>query len=89
MYPKPVDNYRRRNCSSVSVVGTVQPGSTIERLAEDYAECARLAAEHGADTVETNLSCPMSTPAMASFSSSLRLRALYASVFGKRLVQSR
>jgi dihydroorotate dehydrogenase (NAD+) catalytic subunit len=43
---------------SVSVVGTVQPGWTIERLAEDYAECARLAAEHGADTVEINLSCP-------------------------------
>ncbi len=43
---------------SVSVVGTVQPDWTIERLAEDYAACARDAVENGADTIEINLSCP-------------------------------
>lgn len=43
---------------SVSVVGTFQPGWSLEQLADDYAECAHLAAEHGADAVEINLSCP-------------------------------
>jgi len=43
---------------AVSVVGTFQPDWSIEQLAADYAECARLAAEHGADAVEINLSCP-------------------------------
>jgi dihydroorotate dehydrogenase len=43
---------------SVSVVGTVQPGWSIERLADDYAACARTAVEHGADAIEINLSCP-------------------------------
>jgi dihydroorotate dehydrogenase len=43
---------------SVSVVGTVQPGWSIERLAEDYATCAHDAAEQGADVIEINLSCP-------------------------------
>ncbi len=43
---------------NVSVVGTVQPGWTIDDLAADYAWCARQAAESGADTVEANLSCP-------------------------------
>jgi dihydroorotate dehydrogenase len=56
-----VDTRRRlppNKLLSVSVVGTVQPGWTIERLAEDYAACARDAVEHGADTIEINLSCP-------------------------------
>lgn len=43
---------------SVSVVGTVQPGWSIEDLAADYAQCARWAAAAGADAVEMNFSCP-------------------------------
>ena len=43
---------------SVSVVGTVQPDWTLEQLAEDYALCAKLAIESGADCVEANFSCP-------------------------------
>ena len=43
---------------SVSVVGTVQEDWTIDRLAEDYALCARWAVESGADCIETNFSCP-------------------------------
>jgi dihydroorotate dehydrogenase (NAD+) catalytic subunit len=43
---------------SVSVVGTVQPGMTLEELADDYARCAKWAAESGADVIETNFSCP-------------------------------
>jgi dihydroorotate dehydrogenase (NAD+) catalytic subunit len=43
---------------SVSVVGTVQPGWSIDDLATDYALCARWAVDAGADTIETNFSCP-------------------------------
>jgi len=43
---------------SVSVVGTVQEGWSIDDLAADYALCAKWAAESGADAVETNFSCP-------------------------------
>lgn len=43
---------------SVSVVGTVQPGWSLEQLADDYAKCARWAVESGADCIETNFSCP-------------------------------
>jgi dihydroorotate dehydrogenase len=43
---------------SVSVVGTVQDGWSIEQLADDYARCARWAVDSGADCVETNFSCP-------------------------------
>ena len=43
---------------SVSVVGTMQSGWGIDELADDYARCARWAAESGADCVETNFSCP-------------------------------
>lgn len=43
---------------SVSVVGTVQPGWSIEDLAADYALCAGWAVEAGADSIETNFSCP-------------------------------
>ncbi|MEW4526832.1 hypothetical protein [Maioricimonas sp. JC845] len=43
---------------AVSVVGTIQPDWTIEDLADDYALCARWAAESGTDCVEANLSCP-------------------------------
>lgn len=43
---------------SVSVVGTVQPGWSIDDLAADYAKCARWAVDAGADTIETNFSCP-------------------------------
>ncbi len=43
---------------SVSVVGSAQEGWSLEDLADDYARCARWAVESGADTVETNFSCP-------------------------------
>lgn len=43
---------------SVSVVGTVQPGWSIDDLADDYAWCARRAVKTGADTIEVNFSCP-------------------------------
>lgn len=43
---------------SVSVVGTVQDGWTIDDLADDYARCAKWAVESGADCIETNFSCP-------------------------------
>jgi dihydroorotate dehydrogenase len=43
---------------SVSVVGTIQPGWSIQELADDYALCARWAVENGADAIEANFSCP-------------------------------
>ncbi len=43
---------------SVSVVGTIQDGWTIDDLADDYAQCARWAVDSGADVIETNFSCP-------------------------------
>jgi dihydroorotate dehydrogenase len=43
---------------SVSVVGTIQEGWSIDQLAKDYADCARWAVESGADCIETNFSCP-------------------------------
>lgn len=43
---------------SVSVVGSVQEGWTIDDLAEDYARCARWAVDAGAQCIETNFSCP-------------------------------
>lgn len=43
---------------NVSVVGTVQPDWEFQQLADDYAFCAQRATESGADTVETNFSCP-------------------------------
>ncbi|MGV3724847.1 MAG: HisA/HisF-related TIM barrel protein [Actinomycetota bacterium] len=43
---------------SVSVVGTMQPGWSLDDLAADYAQCARWAVESGAHCVEANLSCP-------------------------------
>lgn len=47
-----------RKLLSVSVVGTVQDGWTIDDLADDYAQCAKWAVESGADCIETNFSCP-------------------------------
>lgn len=43
---------------SVSVVASMQDGWTIDDIAEDYARCARWAADSGADCIETNFSCP-------------------------------
>ena len=43
---------------NVSVVASIQDGWTIDDTADDYARCARWAAESGADSVETNFSCP-------------------------------
>jgi dihydroorotate dehydrogenase (NAD+) catalytic subunit len=42
----------------VSVVATPQDGWGREEVAEDFAKCARWAAEAGADVVEANFSCP-------------------------------
>ena len=48
----------RRKKLSVSVVASPEPDWSIEQVAEDYAKCARWAAESGADFVELNFSCP-------------------------------
>lgn len=48
----------RRKVLSVSVVGSIREGWSLEDLADDYARCARWAVESGADCVETNFSCP-------------------------------
>jgi len=48
----------REKLLNVSVVGTVQPDWSIDQLADDYAQCARWAIDSGADSVETNFSCP-------------------------------
>lgn len=45
----------------VSVAGTPVPGGDADQLAEDYARCARWAADAGADVVEVHLSCPNTT----------------------------
>jgi len=45
----------------VSVVGTPVPDGGDEQLADDYALCARWAAEAGADVIEVHLSCPSTT----------------------------
>ena len=42
----------------MSVVGTIQTGWSLEQLADDYAVCASMAIECGADGVEANFSCP-------------------------------
>ncbi len=42
----------------VSVAGTPVPGAAEEQLADDYALCARWAADGGADVIEVHLSCP-------------------------------
>lgn len=51
-------NLRDDQVLIVSVVATVQPGWTIDELADDYALCARWALDSGADCIETNFSCP-------------------------------
>jgi dihydroorotate dehydrogenase (NAD+) catalytic subunit len=43
---------------SVSIVGTVIEGATLDDLAADYALAARWAVESGADVIEANFSCP-------------------------------
>ncbi|MEX2188793.1 MAG: hypothetical protein WD875_18435 [Pirellulales bacterium] len=48
----------REKLLSVSVVGTVQDGWSLDELADDYARCAAWAVEAGADAIETNFSCP-------------------------------
>ncbi|MEX2121494.1 MAG: hypothetical protein WD847_18035 [Pirellulales bacterium] len=47
-----------RKVLSVSVVGTVQEGWSIDDLAGDYARAAVWAVESGADVIEANFSCP-------------------------------
>lgn len=44
----------------VSVVGTFLEEEGVDPFIKDFARCARLAAEAGADIVELNLSCPNS-----------------------------
>ena len=43
---------------SVSVVATAESGWSILQVADDYADCARMAVDAGADAVELNFSCP-------------------------------
>ena len=43
---------------SVSVVATPEEDWSIDEVADDFAQCARWAAECGADGVEANFSCP-------------------------------
>jgi dihydroorotate dehydrogenase (NAD+) catalytic subunit len=45
----------------VSVAGTPAQGGGPETLADDYALCARWAADAGADVIEVHLSCPNTT----------------------------
>jgi 2,4-dienoyl-CoA reductase-like NADH-dependent reductase (Old Yellow Enzyme family) len=45
----------------VSVVGTAAPGTGPEQLAEDYARCARWAADAGGDVIEVHLAAPNAT----------------------------
>ena len=47
----------------VSVVGTqdesiTDPNASLDQLADDFAECARRAVDHGAHGIEANFSCP-------------------------------
>lgn len=61
----------------VSVAGAPQPGGTDAELADDYARCARWAADAGADVVEVHLGCthpslgsgsmPMESPPLAGY----------------------
>ncbi len=57
------DNLPAKKVLVVSVVGTQDPAvsnkeASLEQLADDFAQCAKWAAESGADIVEANLSCP-------------------------------
>ena len=45
----------------VSVAGTPVPGAGDEQLADDYALCARWAADAGADVIEAHLACATMT----------------------------
>lgn len=65
----------------VSVVATAEPDWTLDRLAVDYAECARWAIAAGADAVEANLSCPN----VASVDGDLYRRPGDAQVVAQRL----
>lgn len=62
IWRKDIEQVRKQLSShkilSVSVVGSAQPGWTLDDLAQDYALCAKWAIESGADCVETNFSCP-------------------------------
>jgi len=42
----------------VSVVASPEPESSIETIADDFAQCARWASQSGAHVIEANLSCP-------------------------------
>lgn len=42
----------------VSVVASPGPGWTLDRIAADFADCARWARDAGAHAIEANLSCP-------------------------------
>jgi dihydroorotate dehydrogenase len=69
---------------SVSVVASPEAGWTMRQVAEDFATCARWAAEAGAHVVEANLSCPnvctreadlyLSADAAAEIASTIRAR---------------
>lgn len=44
----------------VSVVGTFEDNGSFKKFNEDFARCAKLAEEAGADVIELNFSCPNS-----------------------------
>ncbi|MFQ5598765.1 MAG: dihydroorotate dehydrogenase [Nitrospiria bacterium] len=66
----------------VSVVGTPGHGSD---LAEDYARCARMAVDAGADVVEINLSCPNVISGEGSLFSDPAASSRVSSIVKKRI----
>jgi dihydroorotate dehydrogenase len=64
----------------VSVVASPDSTSTLDDIAEDFALCARWAAEAGAHVIEANLSCPNVCSAEGS---------LYHDAVASRLIASR
>lgn len=65
----------------VSVVASPQPDWSIDRIAADFARCARWAADSGADVIEANLSCPnVCTQEANLYASAVASRAVAAEV---------
>lgn len=66
---------------NVSVVATPEADWSLEQVADDYARCAQLACESGADSVEGNFSCPN----VGSVDGQLYQRAEAARLVAKRI----
>jgi len=62
----------------VSVVATPKDGTTANELAADFVQCARWAAEAGADVIEANFSCPNVCSAEGSIYMDVELSRLIA-----------